>query len=156
MKNNFIFIAAILFFSGCQSDNSKDNNQDSVTVVAPPAVAETREKVNPQPVAEYSQKVPDELNNWYFSVKIFETPKTFDYLIKMQYEELRATDTLKIPHFGIQPTVQVQKGKADFSCIIGFLDKGGHFKPYKQVSAKGDKLNVTTLQHYSVATYQTK
>jgi hypothetical protein len=156
MKNRFLAIAGWICLYSCQNAATTDNTQDSVTIVTPPSVPLTRDKVNPEPVATYSQKVPDELNDWYFTVKIFETPHTFDYLVKMQYEELRAADTVKIPNFGIPPVVQIQKGKDAFSCVIGFLDKEHRFKPYKQVSAKGSKLNITTLQHYSVATYQAK
>jgi len=107
--------------------------------------------VNKQAVAEYREKVDNPMNDWSFSVQLFETPKTFHYLIKMQFEEVRGEDTLKLPDFGMEPKPEIHKGRDRYSCIIGFLDKENKFREYKEVSVKdGKDLKLTTLNHYTV------
>lgn len=112
----------------------------------------TREKVNPAPVAEYKQKVPDALNDWYFMVRIYETTSTFQYLVKIKYQELEAQDSFYIPNLGIPPSVQLKQGGDPFTCIIGFPDKENNFKEYKQVTAKNGKVKLSTIGHYAVTT----
>jgi hypothetical protein len=125
----------------CQSHTSSDNG----------AVPEFREKIKKEAVADYREKVNNSMNDWYFSVQLFETQKTFSYLIRMQYEEVRGEDTLKIPDFGIGPQPEIHKGKEPYSCIIGFLDKDKKFLEYKEVSVKnGRDLKLTTINHFRV------
>ena len=62
---------------------------------------------------------------------------------------------MEIPNFGIQPKVEIHKAKDDFSCIIGFLDKKGEFKEYKQVAIKDNQMKLTTLKKYFVGVYKT-
>jgi hypothetical protein len=112
--------------------------------------------VNPKPVASFAKKVPDELNDWKFAVNIYETKETFYFLMKMQYMELMAEDTLKIPNFGIAPKIEVKAGKDSYSCIIGFLDKQNVFKEYKLVTAKDGNLSVKILHRYASVAYEVK
>jgi hypothetical protein len=55
--------------------------------------------------------------------RLFETEKTFRYLLKMQFEEIKGEDTLKLPNFGIDPKPELRKGKDKYSCVIGFIDR---------------------------------
>lgn len=71
----------------------------------------------------------------------------------MQYEGVLETDTLKIPNFGTWPMVQVIKGPEKMSCVIGFLDKQKHFKEYKKLLAKDNKLKLLVLKRYGVGLY---
>ncbi|MDE3235656.1 MAG: hypothetical protein KGO81_06860 [Bacteroidota bacterium] len=134
----------------CNNGASTHNDKDSVAIIRTDTIPETRATVNEQPVAGYHEKVPDELNNWSFDVRVMETAKTFHYLLKVQYKEIQATDTLKIPNIGIQPQVEVHKGKDPLSCIIGFRDKQHRFREYKSVNVVNEQLKVTTVGHYSV------
>lgn len=121
-------------------------------VVADPlkAIPEFRKEVSTKPVASYRQKTDNPLNDWYFKVELFETEKTFHYLMKLEYEEIRGKDTLKIPNFGMAPQPVIREGPDKFSCIIGFMDKENKFREYKKVYVKNNVLKVTALKHYRV------
>lgn len=154
-----MFFSLLIMCSSCGNENNtttEHTTKDSVLVVKKETVPEIREKVNTKPVASFSKKVPDELNDWKFSVNIYETSETFHYLMKMEYMELRAEDTLKVPNFGITPQIEIKAGKDPYSCIIGFLDKQNVFKEYKLVTAKDENLSVKILHRYTTVTYEAK
>lgn len=134
-------------------------SKDSTAMAGKETVAEVplfRDSVSKEPVQQYRVPVGDGLNDWYFSVKLFETEKTFHYLIKLQYEEIRGEDTLRLPNFGIMPKPEIQPGTDRLSCIIGFLDKNDMFREYKKVYIKDGTLKISALRHYAVATYATE
>lgn len=155
MKNLFlVFITSGTLFA-CQSPE-KPAATTTRQVMDTPAISQTRDKVDDKPVATYSTPVKDALNVWNFKVNVLQTKNTFDFLVKMQYKEMEESDTLTIPDFGIEPVVQIRKGPSAYSCIIGFQDKEHQFREYKLLEGKGDKLKITTLQHYAVGTYLKK
>ncbi len=126
------------------------------TVLIQPAelIPALRKKTSPDPICQYREKTDNPLNDWYFSVALFETPRTFDYLLKMQFEEVTGQDTIRLPNFGFLPQPSIQKGKDKYSCIIGFMDANHQFREYKLVHVVGGReLKLTTLKRYSVATY---
>ncbi len=138
-------LAFLVFFHSCQQPNSSE------AVSSAAVVSEFRNEIKREPIASYKEKVDDPMNDWYFSVQLFETKKTFSFLLKMQYEEVRGEDTVKIPDFGMEPKPAIRKGKDRYSCIIGFLDNENQFREYKEVSVKGGReLKLTTLNHYTV------
>lgn len=146
--------------AGCGEAGSKsgqpknDSAQAPVVVNAAANVPMFRDTVAKQAVAEYRVKTDNPLNDWYFSVRLYETKKTFHYLIRLQFEEVSGTDTLKLPNFGVMPQPEIRKGPEQYSCIIGFLDKDKQFREYKKVYVVGERLKITALKHYAVATYQ--
>lgn len=155
-KNGFYLLWILCFYTGCQQ--STNNNESKKGNQIPPKpistlIPEYRGSVNTKAVAQYSEKIDNPLNDWYFSVMLYETPKTFQYLIKLKYEEIRGEDTLKLPNFGISPKPVIQKGKEKYSCIIGFLDKNNQFREYKKVYVKGNHLKITALKHYAVSSH---
>ena len=151
------YLLILLLLAGCANNNTtNDALADSAVVISYDTVAATRNTIQSNPVATYSEKIADELNNWQFAVTVYETKKTFQYTIRIQAKEVRVTDSLTIPNFGIQPTVAIQKGKEPLSCIIGFLDKKKEFKPYKMVSFQNDRLRVKTIASYYVGSYKTQ
>lgn len=109
-----------------------------------------RDSVKKEPVAEYRVRTENPLNDWYFQVRLYETPKTFQYLIKLQYEEIYGQDTLRLPNFGTLPQPVIQKGTEPYSCIIGFMDKENKFREYKKVFVKENTLKIVALKHYGV------
>lgn len=136
-------------------DNNKtDSTQQSTVVNAASSIPPFRDRVQKEPVAQYRIKTDNPLNDWYFSVRLYETRKTFYYLIRLQFEEIEGTDTLKLPNFGIAPRPEIRKGPENYSCIIGFMDKENQFREYKKVYVVGNRLKITALKHYAVATYQ--
>ena len=150
-----------LFAAGCRETAPKETVKADASKTATPA-AETppaekvpmyRTTVSTEPVAEYKQKTENPLNDWYFSVKLFETPKTFQYVMKLKYEEMEGDDTLFLPNVGTTPKPVIQKGEDKYSCIVGFMDNHNEFREYKKVYVQHDELKVTSLKHYSVATY---
>ncbi|TLU99085.1 hypothetical protein [Dyadobacter luticola] len=149
----FIFL---LTFAACQQKSDQKQEGDSGYTVINDTIPLTREKVQAGPVAAYSEKVKDPYNDWRFAVEVFETGQTFTYLMKIKYMELDAEDTLKIPNFGIMPKVEIQKGPAEQSCIVGFLDKKGVFKEYKSVAVEDKQLKIKTLRHYARTRYKVK
>ncbi|MCF0070272.1 hypothetical protein LZD49_07300 [Dyadobacter sp. CY261] len=116
----------------------------------------TREKVENSPIASYSEKVKDDLNDWRLAVDFYETKRTFKFLMKIEYMVQEAEDTRTIPNFGIMPKVEVRKGPEKESCIVGFLDKQGEFKEYKLIALKNKQLKISTLKYYARARYKVK
>lgn len=145
------YCALVLFAAlfSCNKQTESHTDQNGNTVVND-TIPETRKQVNPNPAASYSEPVADKdkLNNWKFSVDAFETPMTFKYLLKIQYKELRVTDTLTVPNFGIQPKVELKKGPEDLSCIVGFKGKENELKEYKKVMIEEGELKITTIKGY--------
>jgi hypothetical protein len=164
MKRNLILFALTCYCFACNSHDQNGSVQKADTggnkpIVINPASAipEYRKEIKAEAVDSFSEKTDNPLNDWYFSVKLFETPKTFQYLIKMKFEELSAEDILRLPDFGIQPKPVLKKGNDKYSCIIGFMDTDNKFREYKLVHVEnGNQLKITTLKHYSVATYRDK
>ena len=151
-----IFIAIVYLIIACNEPVKNENNDQGTESNRKPltiSIPEFRETVRKEPVAQHQEKVDNPLNDWYFSVKVFETPKTFQYLIKLQFEELQGEDTLKLPNFGTIPKPVIQQGSEKYSCIIGFMDKENKFREYKKAYVKGNQLKITALKHYAVATY---
>lgn len=152
-KRSFVLIS--LAFAGCSAPVSSGNTKDSTVVIPADTVSQLRTHINSTPAAIYSEKIPDELNDWKFEVSLYETSKTFQYLLRVRYKELRIADSLQVPDLGILPEVAIHKGKDPLSCIIGFLDKKDEFKEYKLVRIKNDQLKITTINNYRIARYKT-
>jgi len=131
-----------------------ENYQKDSILNAAAVIPEFRNHVQESPVASYSVRTEDSINEWYFRVHLYETYNTFHYLVKLQYEEIRGTDTLKLPNFGMMPRPVIRKGPEKYSCIIGFLDKDSSFREYKKVYVKNNSLKIAALRHYAVYTYQ--
>jgi hypothetical protein len=159
MKRRNLLLCCLLA-AGCRE--TAPNNEAKTAAEKPAAAIEKpaekipldRTTVNKEPVAEHKEKTENPLNDWYFSVKVYETPKTFQYVMKCKYEELEGDDTLNLPNMGAAPKPVIQKGDDKYSCIVGFMDNNNQFREYKKVYVKNDELKVTSLKHYSVATYQ--
>lgn len=149
-----IIILSVLISCGngnAESTTKTDSTTQSETsALRPENVPPDRDKVNTEPVAEYKVRTENPLNDWYFRVRLYETPKTFHYLIKLEYEEIHGQDTLKLPNFGALPKPVIQKGPEQYSCIIGFMDKDNNFREYKKVYVKANTLKITALKHYGV------
>ena len=156
------FFFVWLFLSGCKSDKPLKEEESikvadqPVAVSAADLIPEFRKEIKKEPITSYEEKTDNPLNDWYFKVSIFETPKTFHYLLKLQFEEINGTDTLKLPNFGTLPEPVIKKGDEKYSCIIGFLDINKKFREYKKVYVKNNVLKITAIKHYSVTTYQKK
>ena len=144
----------VLLIYGC-SQNSKQHSEatSDSTQITNDTIPVFRKQVSKTPVASYIIPINNPILQQYFGARIYETSLTFQFLLKMQYEGVLETDTLKIPNFGTWPVVKVIKGPEKLSCIIGFLDKEKHFKEYKMLLAKGNKLKLTTLKRYGVSFY---
>lgn len=159
IKISFVLITSFYLFS-CHSSNQQSSDRDSTnkpTIINPTNnVPEFRKDIKTEPVDQYKEKTDNPLNDWYFSVKLYESPMTFHYLIKMQFEEIQGEDTLKLPNFGYDPKPVLKKGNEKYSCIIGFMDDKNVFREYKLVHVENGNLKINALKHYAVATYQDK
>ena len=119
---------------------------------APKRNPESRTVVKKEPVAEYTEKTHDVLNRGDFTVRLYETSKTMEYLAKVEFIALPGEDTIRFPDLGTAPQPVLQKGKDQYSCIIGFLDNDHRFRELKlvYVTDHGNQLKITTLRHYTV------
>ncbi|MEO5996108.1 MAG: hypothetical protein ABIN89_05265 [Chitinophagaceae bacterium] len=153
----YIYLAVLLYLTSCSDDTAVEGKKTTDTTfhITMDTVPEKRKVVSKKPVASYLVPVNDPKLERSFGVDIYETGLTFEYIMHMHYEAVFATDTLRIPNFGIWPQVQVKPGEEKISCIIGFLDKKKAFKPYKMVSAKGNKMRLEVLKNYFVGRYST-
>jgi len=149
------FLSASLYFYSCHSrasDRAPEKDSTLLKPAAPVAAVhspEFREHPKKEAVAEYIEEKHD-MNNWSFSVRLYETDKTVSYRLKMKYETLEGDDTLRLPDLGTPPRPVIQKGKDKYSCVVGFMDNDGQFREYKLVYVKGEVLGTKTLKHYSV------
>ena len=153
------FIILSCLFIACNNGENATSHSDTVVIIKTNAVAETRKNPNNTPVSNYSEAVDDGVNyanGWKFSASLFETKYTFKYLLKMQYKELRETDTLVIPNLGVLPKVDIRKGASAQSCVIGFFDKKENFKEYKKLIVRNEQLKLITIQSYSVGVVRAK
>ncbi len=155
MKNTLFFLFILMIACNQPADNNT-TTKDSTMVISYDTIPEIRTTVKTTPAAEYSEPIKDELNDWKFAVSLYETKRMFHYTMRIQAKEIRMSDSINIPNFGIIPIVQIHKGKEPLSCIIGFLNKKNEFMGYRKVSFANDRLHITTLQTYSVGYYKTK
>ncbi len=151
---NYILLFFILLAYSCSGNNNQQSKTSSASFTTNDTIPVVRKQVKKSPVASYIIPINNPLLHQYFGVQIYETPLTFQFLLKMQYEGLMETDTLKIPNFGTWPIVQVNKGPEKMSCIVGFLDKQKQFKEYKMLLAKDNKLKLLVLKRYTVGVYR--
>jgi hypothetical protein len=147
-----LVVVALLFniLAGCSSGGSRKDERSTEEISAADTVSVTRDVVKKEPVAGYDIPLKDDLNNWHFTVKLFETKQRFNYLLDMQYQEVTASDTIRFPNFGYEPKPQIQKGANDNECIIGFLDKDKKFREYIKVFVDNDQFRLKQLKQYAV------
>ena len=152
--NRFVYALLTLLLFSCVEKQKPPNGTTKKDLAPQSAIEypEKRDSINPRPVVSFRERTDNPLNEWYFSVDLYETKKTFHYLVKLQFEEIRGKDTLKLPNFGIAPQPVIRKGNEKYSCIIGFLDKDSMFREYKKVYVKNNTLKITALRHYAVTT----
>ena len=151
---SFLLLLALLCCNKPEKSSENTTNSDEPERAINDTIPLIREKVEKSPVASYSEKVKDDLNDWRLAVDIYETKETFKFLMKIEYMVQEAEDTLTIPNFGIMPKVEVRKGPEKESCIVGFLDKKGEFKEYKLVALKDKQLKIKTLKYYARTRYR--
>jgi hypothetical protein len=153
MKKIILILSLCYTAIACNNTNGNTKNvpiDSAATSTAVPEIPEKRTSVNSKPVTVFEKPVADNLNKWKFSVKLYETDYMFKYKVDMQYQEVTGTDTITFPNLGYLPRPVLKQGTDPYSCIIGFKDNGGDFKPFKLVIAENDELSIKTLKHYSV------
>jgi len=151
MIRTSLSVLLISILAGCANPSEQNEAAVEESAQAPAAITDLRDSVAAQPAASFRKKTPNDLNDWYFSVDLFETKKRFEYVVKMRYEEATGVDTISFPNLGEEPRPVLKQGKSEFSCVIGFLDKEGTFREYKEVSFAKDRLKITTLKYYAVS-----
>jgi hypothetical protein len=114
------------------------------------AIALKRETVNNNPVKEYSEKIPDKLNDWSFKVQLFETDSTFTYLLKTNYKAIEFEKEIYYPNLGYLPKPELKKGFYDKTVMVGFLDEAGKFMDYKMVYVLDEEVGIRGVKRYTV------
>jgi len=153
------FIVAVATLPACHSSSTPEQPAAPDTPLAKRRSLpmfkrnpENRTHVKKEAVAEYKVRTGNQLNDMYFSVRLYETPLTMKYLARLDFEGLTGEDTIKLPDVGIPPHPVLQKGPEKYSCIIGLMDNHNTFRELKKVyvTAQGSELKITTLKHYVV------
>ncbi len=155
---NYVWLICFSILISCSDKNSlhEQKGGGETQFVSNDTIPEIRKQVTDKPVASYLIPSKDKDLDYKFGVKVFETPKTFQYLLEMHYDGMKVKDTLKLPNFGTWPVVEVRPTKEKLTCIIGFLDKNKNFKEYKMLTATDDKLRLKVLKSYYVGSYRTE
>lgn len=149
-----VFLIFIFIMSACNQSNRQDT-KDTVLNNGPARnrIPEIRDTLNKESVASYIIPMGDPRLDRKFGVEVFETSQTFKYILKMQYDGMIQTDTLRVPNFGTWPVIKIKPGKEKLSCIIGFLDEKNNLREYKLLSAQKNRLNLSVLKSYEIVNY---
>lgn len=153
----FIYFLGFLFVISCQNQSQNAVVKTDTVVIKPDTISENRMNPSSKPVASYAVSVDDGVgnaNNWKFAVNVYETTKTFEYKVRIQYKEISSTELIQIPDFNILPVVSIEKSKIPMSCIIGFNDAKGNFKSYIEVSVSNNQLKFKKINNYKVRKYR--
>ncbi len=147
-----ILIAITTLFLLVACDQQAVNNSKTTTTAGSTTSAMDfkRSKPKTEAVQQYEEKVDNDLNNWFFKIKLFETEMRFTYKLTLQYEEVTGEDEITFPNLGLNPQPLIKKGTAKYECIIGFLDQQGAFREYKKVHVLDGNLKITTLKSYAI------
>ena len=145
-------ISVFCMLMACNQGTPANNKADSIIKKN---VTEERTTINPRPVQTYHETKKSFETTDEFNVALYETKSVFRYLIKVSYKSLDVEDTLRIPNFGIIPTVAIMKGDQRPSCIVGFLDKDSSFKESKLIYFEDDLIKIHVLKYYGVSTTRT-
>lgn len=140
----------LIFICSC-GESTHEKKGTPVVVEGNDTIPLVRKTVKKEPVASW-WVVMDKALDRKFGVAVYETPRTFHYLLSMQYDGMVEKDSMEIPNFGIWPVIRIVPGEQKLSCIIGFMDANNNFKEYKLLSAKNNRLSLTTLKYYAVVT----
>lgn len=151
MRFVHLIVFSIFFFSCNRSKNKEPAPEDSI-IYSTDKIAANRSSVHAEPIKTYTETIKSFATTDEFTVSLFETKQTFSYLVKINYQNLEAEDTLKVPNFGQMPSAEIKKGDKRPSCIIGFLDNNKQFRESKLIYFENDKIKVHVLKHYGVFT----
>lgn len=155
MKTPIVRLLLLVSLLSCNTENNQtvetvENSEPKPETEKEVIIPRYRDNVSKAPAASYSVKTDDMLNDWYFTLNLYETPETFKYLMKFQFEEIRGEDTLRLPEASTALKPQLKKGPEKYSVIIGFEDpEDGSFKEYKKLFVEGNSLKLRTIRQYS-------
>lgn len=107
--------------------NQKDDNQNNAVIIHADTIPELRSTIKKEP---------------------------FIYRVRIQYKELRTSDSLEIPNLGTAPGVQILKDTVPLSCTIGFLDKKRQFLRLYRIHVKDERLLFKKVASYRVGTHR--
>lgn len=139
-------LAVLIQLQSC--DNSSGSSTPVGDADGHQANLTERTTVNPKPVATYRQKIDDKLNDYYFSVEVYETAKPLDYIVHLGYETIEEADTIHFPNLGYPIKPSIQKTTDSLSCYIGFIDPKGQMQYFKGVWVDKNGLNIRTVRTY--------
>lgn len=131
--------AFLLLFSACNEPSS----DSSVATRAIPAANTV--------VASGSMRIPDALNELYYSIEVVATPQSTQgvYEVLVRYGHNDASTRITMP-VSEQPLIPVLRKKPPNEYIIGFRLPGDTaFKDYFQIRADRGKIGMKYLKAYS-------
>ncbi len=154
-QKGIIYLIMFMAIGACNNTSTeKGSPADTSVIMQADTISEQHTVVRKEAVVTHEQKVPDELNDWKFAVKLYETERRFHYTVRMQYKELRITDSINIPNLGKEPILKIEKDSTPYSCTIGFLDNKGNFKPYYRANVIKEQLRFKKIAGYGVGVYK--
>lgn len=141
MKINVLLYLPLIAIISCQpATTKKDEETEKVSL--------ERKQVSKEPIATFEKKYKDDLNDFRFSVRLYETPKTLWYRMAIEDRGLAVNDTVVFPNLGINIRPVLKKGKTDMSCLLGFLDEQGNFMGYKEIASGAKGLTIKQTHSY--------
>lgn len=148
MKPILLLFAITLSFFSCNPPAPQETAVDAPV----PALAEP-----PPPgtvLLADSIKIPDPLNELYFTVKLVtnEYTRQGTYDVSILYGHNNATTQITFPHGGTERIIpKMKKGDEPFSYIIGFNygEEDPAFYEYYRVKGASGKIETTYLKAYS-------
>lgn len=153
MRYFFLLLTASLFCA-CNPAGSdgpaKDSTKTETTTET--GISEVRDNPKSSPVADYKTKVQNDLNDWYFRVRLYETKQRFVYRMTMEYEAILEEKDITIPNFQVEPKLEIRPGSKEFEAIVGFIDDKGAFREYVSVFVQSGNLRLKQLKQYVVYT----
>lgn len=155
MRYFFLLLTASVFYAcnpmGSDGTTTNDSTKtETATATTEDGISEVRNNPQSAPVANYQEKVQNDLNDWYFRVGLYETKDRFVYRMAMEYEAIKEEKDIRLPNLKMEPKPQIKKGAKQHEAIVGFLDEKGDFREYLKVFVQDGNLQIKTLKHYAV------
>ena len=152
MQKLVYLIALTIVLSSCNPLGKDNATKDSAQLNnSTTTISEVRNNPAAAPVDNYEKRVKNDLNEWYFRVKLYETKKRFVYRLVMEYETINEEKEITFPNLNEDPKPQIHPGSKEYDAIVGFMDNKGAFKDYIEVFVQDDNLRVKTLKYYAVS-----
>lgn len=141
----YFLLLAVTIFAGCANSNESDNSGGSNTGTYPVPKPNTV-------VASDSMRIPDALNELYYSIEVIATDRSNKglYEVLVTYGHNDASGQLSMPEADKPIIPEVRRGSEPFTYIIGFHHGADtSFNDYFLVQAGRGQTSMKYIKAYS-------